>query len=562
MLGANNIIKKDTLRQIQKETLNTLKECLVNSFGPMGSNTIISQTGQYTKDGHSILDAIMLVGPIECQVKDNIRDITRDTVKKVGDGTTSAVILANAMFNKLNEMEVEKTPYDIIRDIKRAVEILGEEIESRKQEFTIEDVKRITMIATNGNKQITDMLYEIYKEYGIDVYIDVTISMTEETMVKIYDGMTLDTGYSDPIFANAEQNKCRVPNATVYQFDDPIDTPEMANFLDKIVMENIIGPLNSGRLETLVPTVIMAPKISRDMCPYMERLCDTLAKVDPMNRPPFMIIVNIRQGSKYADIGTLCGCKPIRKYINPEQQQNDIEMGIAPTLDNITTFGGQCELVEATPDSCKFVNPKRMYNEDGEYTEVFNNLIKYLETELDRVKEEGNINKIGDVKRRIQSLKANMVELLVGGVTIADRDADRHLIEDAVLSCRSAAKSGYGYACNFEGYRAADRFCKLVANGEAGKELDELGYMFDVIKHAYEEVLETLYDVSKVNVKPVEVLENGCPFNVKTKEFDQNIIGSIEADKVILEAISKIVSLMITSNQFLCNAPQYNTYNK
>ena len=97
-----NIIKKEQLREIQSETLALLSDSLVPSFGPMGSNTTISNSSrltQYTKDGKTILNSIQIAGDIEGTVKQDVYEITRSVVKNVGDGTTSAIILSHLIFN-------------------------------------------------------------------------------------------------------------------------------------------------------------------------------------------------------------------------------------------------------------------------------------------------------------------------------------------------------------------------------------------------------------------------------------------------------------------------------
>ena len=107
----------------------------------------------------------------------------------------------------------------------------------------------------------------------------------------------------------------------------------------------------------------------------------------------------------------------------------------------------------------RIIGPKMMYEDDGKtYTEFFNNYIQQLQTTLDKYEEtKEELVKIGNLKRRINILKANMVDLYVGGIGVADRDALRDSVEDAVLNCRSAAKEGVGHAANFEGLSAFNK---------------------------------------------------------------------------------------------------------
>lgn len=551
----SNIVKKERMREVQSETLGILKEALVNSFGPMGSNTIISKENmltKYTKDGHSILKDIVFQNVIERSVKSDLEDITRHIVKNIGDGTTSAVILSSIIFEKLKELEADSSPYQIIRDFKNAVNLIKEEILNHSQEFTPEKAYRISLISTNGNEEVARNIKHIYEKFGSSVFVDVSISNTTDSYIKEYDGMTLNTGYSDNAYINDEKKGvCSLRKPSIYMFEDPIDTPEMFSQLMTIIEENIMKFYRQQSSE-LKPTVIMAPMISRDMGSYITQVAEFLFKFKPEEKPPLLIITNTYQKEELSDIGRMCGCKPIKKYINAEQQQKDVEIGLAPTLETITSFCGSADIVEADALKTKFVNPELMFDENGELSETFNTLVKFLQVGLQKAIEANEDNNVtGLIKRRINSLKANMVEYLVGGVSMSDRDAIRDLVEDSVLNCRAAANNGVGFGANFEGLRASTK-------------ISDTNKMCEIISSAYIELVTILYstccseDEAELLVK--ESLEKGMPINLKTNEFDGNVLCSITSDIIILDAIAQIVSLMFTSNQFLCPTPAHNKY--
>ena len=552
----SNIVKKSKMREVQSETLEILKEALVNSFGPMGSNTIISKENmltKYTKDGHSILKDIVFQNVIERSVKSDLEDITRHIVKNIGDGTTSAVILSSIIFEKLKELEKDASPYQLTRDFKEAVNMIKEEILTHSQEFNAEKAYRISLISTNGNKDVAENIKHIYEKFGNSVFVDVSISNTTESYIKEYDGMTLNTGYSDTAYINNEKKgTCSLRNPKIYTFEDPVDTPEMFGLLMTIIEKNIMSYYRQ-QAEEVVPTVIMAPMISRDMGSYITQVAEFLFKFKPEEKPPLLIITNTYQKEELSDIGRMCGCKPIKKYINADQQKKDIEIGLAPTQETITDFCGRADIVEADALKTKFVNPDLMFNENGETSDTFNALVNFLQMELQTALEANQDNNVtGKIKRRINSLKANMVEYLVGGVSMSDRDAVRDLVEDSVLNCRAAANNGVGYGANFEGLRAARNL--------ATKE----NKMINIIASAYEELVFTLYSTcyneNDARRLLAESIGKEMPVNLKTGEFDGNVLCSITSDIIILDAIAQIISLMFTSNQFLCPTPVHNKY--
>ena len=555
----SNVVDQKTLREVQLKTLEEIKNALLWSFGPMGSNSCIKldgSTNKYSKDGHTILSNIRYNGIIEQSVVEDLQDLTRHITITVGDGTTSAVILSYLIFSELVEMTNKKLPFEIIKDFKAAVAGIKEEILSNKRTATPDDIYNIALISTNNNKEIAENLKSIYEEFGMEVFIDVAISNSTDNLIKIYDGMTLDAGYADTCFINnTSKGVSTIRNPHVYVFEDPIDTPEMIALFDTILEKNIIAAYNRQDLSALVPTVILTPKLSKDMSSYMDKLAEMMYKLESGSKPPLLVITNIYNQDQFMDIAKLCGATLIKKYIDPKIQEADIIKGLAPTPETVQDFYGLCEEVEADNVKTKFINPARMKNADGSNSELFNSMIEYLESELTKAKAEGaDASVTGGLKRRINSLKANMVEYLVGGVSMSDRDSVRDLVEDAVLNCRSAAYNGLGYGANFEGFRAS---IDIKADSE-------LEYMYTIIYYAYRKLMETLYGTC---IKAEDVtdyvelsIEKHMPINLRTKEFDGTVLSSIESDIIILETISKIITLMFTCNQFLVPTAIHNIY--
>lgn len=568
----SNIVKKEIVREVQQETLSEIKDALLPSFGPMGSTTTIevaNKLTQYTKDGHTILKHLSFKDPIECTVRDDLEELTTYIVKTVGDGTTSAIILSKYIFDEFMKLETDLTPFEIIEKFKSCVGEIKELIESKTQEITPEIIYHIAYVSTNGNEEVASNIKYIYETYGNDVFIDVGYSNTTENLLKSYDGMTLKSGYSDTAYINDTQKSvASIRNAKIYAFKDPIDTREMSTFLDIIVKKNILEPFQ-GRGE-MVPTVVLAPKMSRDLSAYMDNIITMMNQFDQASqtnhKPPFLLVTNIYQEDIYYDIARMCGCKEIKKYIDPTLQEMDIESGIAPTPETILDFAGEADLVEADLAKTKFVNPKLMHDENGELSTYFIQLVDFLEAELKKAYEENQDNNVtGTLKRRIHSLKANMVDYLVGGITSADRDELKDFIEDAVLNCRSAAEYGYGFGANFEGLRAT---YKLVEEQDVQMDDEKFDVarmnILCIIYNAYfnltKELYKTRFDEEKANELVLKSIENDCPWNIKTDSKGTYVLSSIKSDVVILDVISKIISLMITTNQFLCQDYSVNVY--
>jgi chaperonin GroEL (HSP60 family) len=576
-----NIVPKHKVREAQQKALEIISNSLINSFGPTGSVTAIRQKGaltKYSKDGHTILGSIKFNRPIEYTMRDDLEDITRRIVVEVGDGTTSAIILSAIIFNALVEASRKYAISDneLISQLQNAVCEAIKIIEANKRETTIDDIYRIAMIATNGNNEVAENIKNIYVEHGMDVFIDVGVSNSIHNVQKVYDGLTFDSGYSDPAFITDSSRKISsIRNAKIYVFDGEINTPEMRAFLDQIIYQNIFFPLSEEGRATgskVVPTVVFCPELGNDMDAMVDSLIEQLASMPAENRPPFSIVANIFKGDLLVDLARLSGAKLIKKYIDPKLQQIDISAGLAATPQNLHEFAGEAELIESDNMKTKVVNPKLMHNEDGTKSDVYNELINGLYSMLENyesTKEE--ITKIGILKRRINSLKANMVDYLVGGISMTDRDALKDLVEDAVLNCRSAAKDGYGFGANFEGFSAFNQLEKESVKDYTEEDFEKMKSnekfnIYAVLNSAYAELISSLYlaycggnKVKAINLT-MQCIINKTPFNIRTEEFDGNVLSSIKSDQVILDAISKIIGLVFSTNQYLCEAPEYNVY--
>lgn len=625
--ATSNIVKKAELREVQGDTLRRLKNALVKSAGPFGSTTQIIKGNpqgknanvntEYTKDGHTIISNISFDMSIEDALQRELSDITRYIKVHVGDGSTSTIILASIIFDKMVAKIDEESipPYVIINEFMDIVKEIKEKIKSYRRDLTLEDVYKICMICTNSNEKVSNIIADIYKEYGLDVFIDVGVSTTDHDVIKSYDGLTLEVGYSDPVYINTaaknptdeEAGYSIIRNPRVYSFVDPIDTMEMHGFFNKIVYENVLKPYqnyaktgNVKELKNVVPTVIMAPKISLDMNTSFNEIVQFMYQFnnDMANKPPLLIISNISNVDyeMYSDIWNLCGCKPIKKYIDPEIQKSEQELGKAPTMDTITNFYGSADQVKADAYKTAFINPMNMfatYKEDegehlaGEFildengervlSESYNTQIAFLEQQLKVAIDEGqDFDVTGGLKRRINSLKANMVDYYVGGVTTTDRDSVRVLVEDAVKNVRSAAKYGVGYGTNFEGLKAATEVWKKYF--EPNPCVDVVSthvrdMIVSIIKEAYEEMSEVLYSTvyypddfliknysGDIKNLVKESLKQDSPMNFKTLQFDKSVLCTIEQDTTILDVLSKIITIIYTTNQCLVQAPAYNMY--
>lgn len=572
----SNLVKNDALKRVQLQTLEQINSVISKTAGPFGSYTMImhqDQLTEYSKDGHKVLRNLRFFKPLEAAVHDELLGITEHVIKKVGDGTTTAVQLSYYIYKQLCEktdlwQARGITPYQIISEFQAAVKELSDHIKKNAKELDLDDIRQICLISTNGNEMVADDIANIYKTFGKDVFIQLGTSNTESSVLKTYDGIVLNKGFSSPSFINTADNTVEIYNPRIYYFCDPVDTPEMIQLFMNIFTKNIYEPYEK-RTGEYVPTVIIMPSISQDVASSLNDIEQIFFAFDQANRrenkPPFCIITGINDRvDNIGDITTLCGCPIIKKYINPDVREEDIAKGAAPNKDNVTEFYGTCDVITIDMDKAKMVNPKNMFdpeapvNEDGSrpFSATYNSIISFLEKQIEmESKAKNNIQTLTVLKKRLHSLTANFVEYLVGGVSAADRDNVKDLVEDAVLNCRSAANSGVGYGAGFEGLMASDQMYRESLRGEINT----------IIYNAYYEIMKNLYMTAMSAEEAEELIAEtkgvGKVYNIREKTFDGNqVYTSIETDIVILEAISRIITIMYTANQALLVDPMQNAY--
>lgn len=616
-----NIVNERQLRKAQLRALKIFSDAVMPTYGPMGGYTAYSQqTGgkdskaiyhNYTKDGFTVLKHVEVDKPIESLIKDEVRDICTQVIKSIGDGTTSATILSYLIFNGLMKMQEKGIPKrPVIKAFKKLMKDASERIEKNGRQANLDDIYNIALTSLNGNEDMADIIKQIYEQAGMDVFIDVGISNNNDTITRTYDGMVYDTGFLSPAFINSENHTCELNNVDVFVFESPIDTPAMMNYFDMIVKTNIEKPMvayqaamQQGKQykgEYPTATLIIAPHISRDANSYLDQLINQFSAVPIQNRPPLCVVAGIRNDNDHLlDIMSMTGARFIKKYIDNDSYKMDKQRGLAPTATTIKKFAGHCDKAVIDTRSMRLIKPQEMYAKDEkgnateEYSEFFKNYIDQLKDQLNKYMEtKEELVKIGTLKRRINILQNSMVDLLIGGIGVSDRDSLKDSVEDAVLNCRSAAKEGVGYGANYEGFRVFndiamelnDKAKELQDQFDNAEADDEKEYIqtqqyplliektvCNIILTAYTQLVCLIYipyfdgnekkalHYALFSLKGSDESKR-MPYNIVTGAFDGKVLTSIKTEPSMLYAISKIITLLFDTNQFILPDPRFNIY--
>lgn len=183
-------------------------------------------------------------------------------------------------------------------------------------------------------------------------------------------------------------------------------------------------------------------------------------------------------------------------------------------------------------------------------------MIDFLERELDNAKMNADdAVTTNRIKRRLHSLKANLVKYLIGGITVADRDSAKSAAKDAIFNCRSAAVNGVGNGANVEALLASDM---LYASTIGTSDHDKIYLdIISLINDSYNEFLTELYSTGYENAKDLVAgtYDKATAFNMRTGEFDGKVKSSIMSDVTILDTIARVITISYSANQAIL--PEY-----
>lgn len=602
----SNIVSKDSLHETNLKALKIIRDSVLTSFGPYGSATQIMKTDaipKFTKDGNTILKNIKFLGQIESSLADIMVDLTNNVVKEVGDGTTSATLLAYNIYKrfvtkeepnfmatngagniKIYDDELSNVPPVMIeRTFKAIVKEINELIVSRAKEATPDDMYRIAKISTNGDEDLSLIIANIYKEMGNEVFITVKHSSIDEDYTRTYDGMTINTGYGDKVYVNNKEGFAELNHPQIYFFEDPVDTPEMIGYVQNIIMRNIMDPIKANDIKGMIPTVILCPRTTRDIDTTMDAVTEAIYKYRSAGiQIPFLFVPNITDKNMILDLARLCNATTIKKYVDLSIQEEEQKQGLAPTNETVHDFFGCADAVISDFSKTKIINPCEMYKQGTtEYSDLYQGMIDHAEREVAEAKRDGqDVNTLGTLKRRLNSLKANTLDLYIGGSTQEERDNRFDAAEDAVLNCMSAAIHGFGYASNLEGLFAAEDVYKKYGNAFDDEPTLEVA-ISSIIYNSYLDLVALLYGTkrSEIHESYSEYERNGIvhqmvvaalggedkllprmPIDITTGERSEDVVTSIRSDIAVLTIISKLMTILITCNQFLTPEASNNMY--
>lgn len=592
----SNIIPQEEFEELIHEVFNVISENLCKSLGPLGSSATIldGMMTDATKDGYSILLKYRFHNRYKKMIYNLIKAPCTKMNNTVGDGTTTAIALTNAMFNryKLQKNAIE-TLYRLPRQFTKAWDEVIEDICKRIQEkatpISPDDynmIYNIAYVTSNGNKDISENIAKVYRD-AKSPSIKQKDSPTNKSYIEAIDGFDFPANLISDAFVRNEDLSAKENNIAVLIFDHKIETD---------FFKNVIIPINDVLRSKKQKLLLLAPY-------YDEYMCDTLFdQYVTMEIRQFgainLIAAQFQLGKldkhQLSDLSIILRSKIINQDIANGLVQEFGNVSADKIVDNIMNdesyafykFIGIADNALLTCNNGTIFKVKDIES-DKRYIETLARAEKDLEDIIGKTDYEKQSfgEKIYDAKVRVMQLKMKSYIYYIGADSALQKNIIWDAVEDVIKCVRSAVKYGVVPGCQLTIISSCTDAIKDIIGDKSTKELenasDEDKLKVDIIylisaavADVYSQILhgpdgmgmvklmprwqftteEGIEDLHKEAVQKAEniikksIKENKV-FDMETLKYNKNIITSAETDKMVLLAASELIKILISGNQ-------------
>src|SRR3954465_747784 len=407
---AKQIITGENSRQAILRGVNALADAVKITLGPKGRNAVIEKkfgAPIITKDGVTVAKEIELRDPLENMGAQMVREVASKTSDVAGDGTTTATVLAQAIFREgVKTVAAGASPTALKRGIERAVEVAVGELQKLHRDVKGDMIAQVGTISANNDKQIGGIIAEAMKKVGKDGVITVEESKTMETTLEVVEGMQFDRGYLSPYFVtDPERMQVALDDAYIL-----ICERKISNMQDLL-------PVLEAIARQQKPLVILAEDIEGEALATLvvNKLRGTLHTA-AVKAPGF----GDRRKEMLKDIAILTGGQVISE-----------ELGLK--LENVTISDlGQVKRVKIDKDNTTLVDGAGAKDKiKGRQAEI-RTQIENTTSDYDREK----------LQERLAKLVGGVAVIKVGAATEVEMKEKKARVEDALHATRAAVEEG------------------------------------------------------------------------------------------------------------------------
>ena len=522
---AKQIIYGEESRQAILRGVNALANAVKVTLGPKGRNVILDKkfgSPTITKDGVTVAKEIDLKDPLENMGAQMVREVASKTSDTAGDGTTTATVLAQAIYREgAKNVVAGANPMELKRGIEKAVEVIVEEIKKLSRPVTGNMVAQVGAISANSDPTIGKIIAEAMEKVGKDGVITVEESKTLETSLDVVEGMQFDRGYLSAYFVtDSERMEVVLENPVILIHEKKISS--MKDLLP--VLEQVA---RLGR-----PLLIIAEDIDGEALATLvvNKLRGTLAAA-AVKAPGF----GDRRKAMLEDIAILTGGRAITE-----------DLGIK--LENIKIEDlGKAKKITIDKDNTTIV-------EGGGASGAIEGRVKQIRAQVEDTSSDYDREKL---QERLAKLVGGVAVIKVGAATETEMKEKKARVEDAMHATKAAVEEGIvpgGGVALLRGAKALDKL-KLEGDQKVGLE---------IIRRAVEEPMRHIATNAgaegSIVVAKVKEMKPDEGFNAATEVYEDLVkAGVIDPAKVVRNALqnaSSIASLLLTTEALVSEIPE------
>ena len=525
-MAAKQVVRGEDSRHAIMRGINILADAVKITLGPKGRNVVLDKkfgAPQITKDGVTVAKEIELKDPCENMGAQLVREVASKTSDVAGDGTTTATVLAQAIFREgIKAVAAGYNPMAIKRGIDKAVEVAVDEIKNLKKDVSGEAVAQVATISANSDSKIGRIIANAMEKVGKDGVITVEESRTMETEMEVVEGMQFDRGYLSPYFVtDPERMETKLENPHIL-----IHEKKISNMKDLLPLLEQIA--RGGK-----PLLIVAEDVDGEALATLvvNKLRGTL-QVCAVKAPGF----GDRRKAMLEDIAILTGGKVISE-----------EVGIK--LENVTVDDlGTAKTVTIDKDNTTLVEGA------GKSADI-EGRVKQLRTQIEETTSDYDREKL---QERLAKLVGGVAVIKVGAATETELKEKKARVEDAMHATKAAVEEGIVPGGGVALIRCLPAIEKLSFDGD-----EQIG--INIVKRALEEPLRLIVGNAgaegAIVVEKVKADKNvNFGFNAETGEYGDLIkMGVIDPAKVTrlaLQNAASIAGLMLTTEALVSEIPE------
>src|SRR6186713_191683 len=522
---AKQIIYGEESRQAILRGVNALANAVKVTLGPKGRNVVLDKkfgSPTITKDGVTVAKEIDLKDPLENMGAQMVREVASKTSDTAGDGTTTATVLAQAIYREgARNVVAGANPMELKRGIEKAVEAMTAEIKKMAKPVKGNMIAQVGTISANSDHTIGNIIAEAMEKVGKDGVITVEEARSMETSLDVVEGMQFDRGYLSPYFVtDPERMEAVLENPVILIHEKKISSmKDLLPLLEQVA--------RGGR-----PLVIIAEDVDGEALATLvvNKLRGTL-QVAAVKAPGF----GDRRKAMLEDIATLSGGRAITE-----------DLGIK--LENIKIEDlGKAKKITIDKDNTTIV-------EGGGTTSAIEGRVKQIRAQVEETTSDYDREKL---QERLAKLVGGVAVIKVGAATETEMKEKKARVEDAMHATKAAVEEGIVAGGGVALLRAAKALDGLALTGD---ELVGLQIVRRAIEEPMRHIATNAGAEGSIVVAKVREMTQDEGFNAATEVYEDLVkAGVIDPAKVVRSALqnaSSIASLLLTTEALISEIPE------